>query len=149
MTKTYNISSVIEFYSLCDYGERNAIYWDTYVAICNAFGLPLDWEKLHEERKTEESSSIYKHYRQIFQEPFVEMHGELCYGDDRPFGARMFQLRAEILEILKEKLLEMDKLFFKKVFGIDTEKTFTEEEMVSKFGMPSTEARREWFAEHF
>lgn len=61
----------------------------------------------------------------------------------------MFQLRAEILEILKEKLLEMDKLFFKEVFCIDTEKTFPEEEMVSKFGMPSTEARSEWFAEHF
>jgi hypothetical protein len=83
----------------------------------------------------------------MFQEPFLELHGELCYGDNRPFGARIFQLRAEILDILKEKLLEMDKLFFKEVFDIDTEKTFTEEEMVGKFGMPSTEERMEWFAE--
>lgn len=43
----------------------------------------------------------------------------------------------------------MDKLLFKEVFGIDTEKTFTEEEMVNNFGMPSTEARSEWFAENF
>ncbi len=43
----------------------------------------------------------------------------------------------------------MDKVFFKEVFDIDTEKALTEEEMISKFGMPSTEARREWFAEHF
>lgn len=148
-TKTYNISSVIEFYAICDYGERTDIYWDTYVALCNAFGLPLDWEKQHEKRKAEKNSSIYKHYRRIFQEPFVEMRGEACYGDNRPFGVRMFQLRAEILDLLQEKLLEMDKLFFKEVFGIDTEKTFTEKEMVNNFGMPSTEARREWFAEHF
>lgn len=77
------------------------------------------------------------------------MHGELCYGENRPLGVRMFQLRAEILAPLKEKLLDMDKLFFKEVFGIDTEKSFTEEEMVNNFGMPSTEARREWFAENF
>lgn len=134
---------------MCDYGEEKDIYWDTYAALCKAFGIPLDWEKLHEARETEESSSIYEDYRRLFQKPFVETRGEACYGEDRPFGVRMFQLRAEILALLKEKLLKMDKVFFKEVFGIDTEKTFSEKEMVNKFGMPSTEARMEWFAEHF
>lgn len=58
LMQTYNISSVIEFYSLCGYGEEKDIYWDTYVALCKAFGVPPDWEKLHEERETEERSSI-------------------------------------------------------------------------------------------
>ena len=58
-------------------------------------------------------------------------------------------LNHNILIDLKDKLLEMDKVFFKEVFNIDTEKTFAEEEMINTFGMPSTEARREWFAENF
>lgn len=148
MTKTYNISSVIEFYALCDYGEEKDIYWDTYLAICKAYGIPPDWKKLHEDGETEKSSSIYEGYRRTFQEPFVKMHGSLCYGEWRPLGTKMFQLRADILALLKEKLLEMDKVFFKEILGIDTERSFTEDEMVSKFGMPSTEARSEWFAEH-
>lgn len=146
--QVYNISSVIEFYALCDYGEEKNIYWDTYLALCKAYGIPPDWEKLHEDRRAEKNSSIYQSYRRTFQEPITQFHYELCYGDWKPFGAKMFQLRAEILDLLKEKLLEMDKLFFKEVFDIDTEKTFTEEEMVNTFGMPSAEARREWFAEH-
>ena len=144
----YNISSVIEFYALSNYGKKN-VYRDTYLALCKAYGIPPDWEKLHEDGETENNSTIYESYRRAFQEPFVKNKGELCYGENRPFGVRMFQLRAEILELMKEKLLEMDKLFFKEVFGIDTEKSFTEEEMVNNFGMPSTEARREWFAENF
>ncbi|MBI4746110.1 MAG: hypothetical protein HY786_06140 [Deltaproteobacteria bacterium] len=91
----------------------------------------------------------YQRYRRIFQEPFTEAHYEVCFGDSMPFGAGMLKLRFEIFALLKDKLLEMDKLFFKEVFGTDTEKTFTEEEMVNTFGMPSTEARREWFAENF
>ncbi len=146
--QTYNISSVIEFYALCDYGEEKDIYWDTYLTLCKAFEIPPGWEKLHEERDAEEYSSVYEVYRRTFQEPLTQFHYEVCYGEWRPFGTRMFQLRAEVLAVLKEKLLEMDKVFFKEVFGIDTEKTFTEDEMVSNFGMPSTEARREWFAEN-
>ena len=149
MMKTYDISSVIEFYALCNYGEEKDIYRDTYLALCKAYGIPPDWEKQHEKRKAEKNSSIYKHYRRTFQEPLTQFHYEVCYGDWKPFGARMFQLRAEILADLKEKLLEMDKVFFKEVFNIDTEKTFAEEEMINTFGMPSTEARREWFAENF
>ncbi|MBI4746157.1 MAG: hypothetical protein HY786_06385 [Deltaproteobacteria bacterium] len=147
--KVYNISSVIEFYALCDFGEEKDIYWDTYLALCKAYGMPPDWEKLHEDGVTENNSSIYEGYRRAFQEPLAQFHYEVCYGERRPLGVKMFQLRTEIFVLLKDKLLEMDKLFFKEVFGRDTEKSFTEEEMVNTFGMPTTEARREWFAENF
>lgn len=149
-TKFYDISSIVEFLVLSSYDEdvEETIYTETYLALCNAFGVPSDWKKQHDNMNTgviRRSSQMYLSLRQAFHRPFYERHFLPLFADNNPAGLKIHEMLKELFKLNMEKLLEIDKAFFRKIFDVDTEKTFTEYELVNNFGMPSTEARREWY----
>lgn len=149
-TKFYDISSIIEFLVLSSYDEdvEETIYTETYLALCKAFGVPPDWKKQHDNMNTgvtRRSSQMYLSLRKPFQKPFYAQHFLPLFADNNPAGLRIYEMLKELFKLNREKLLEIDKAFFREIFDVDTEKTFTEYELVNNFGMPSTEARREWY----
>lgn len=149
-TKFYNISSLLEFLALSSYDEdvEKTIYTDTYLALCKAFGVPPDWKKQHANMNTgvtRRSSQMYLSLRKAFHQPFYKHHFLPLFADNNPAGLKIQEMLTGLLKRNREKLLEIDKAFFREIFDVDTEKTFTEYELVNNFGMPSTEARREWY----
>lgn len=149
-TKFYNISNIIEFLVLSSFDEdvEETIYTETYLALCKAFGVPPDWKKQHDNMNTgvtRRSSQMYLSLRKDFHQPFYKQHFLPLFADNNPAGLKIYEMLKELFKLNREKLLEIDKAFFREIFDIDTEKTFTEYELVNNFGMPSTEARREWY----
>lgn len=161
--KMYDISSLVRYWALSEWGTSRDLWYRCYVALCRAYEVPPGWEADQRQR------SRAAEWRDASEHPPVPLASNLEYASHRrrfaeldraafwssgvhesgELGERIHLLMGECYDAARARLLALDAAFFAGVYGADTERVFGEAELVARFGMPTTAAQQDEWMERF
>ncbi|HEX6534679.1 MAG TPA: hypothetical protein VF041_08775 [Gemmatimonadaceae bacterium] len=159
--RTYDISDLVRYWALSEWGTSGDLWHHCYLALCRAYEVPPDWEADQQRRSQVaqrwdaseyppvplESNSEYASHRRDFARLQCQAFWSLGVYNSGEVGERIHTLIGACYGAPREALRELDAAFFGGVYGADADRTFTEAELVARFGMPTTAAQQDAWLE--
>jgi hypothetical protein len=133
----YDITDVFRYYELSRYGEERSVWYDCYQAIFRAYGLPVGWDQGEGAKVRGPVVSRYVHHRKKIAQFAIVPFWDFGLTDGSDVDRRISELIGLTYAAPSDQIRNLDKFFFSQVFGVDVDRTFTEEELVAEYRMPN------------
>jgi hypothetical protein len=159
VAQIYTISDLVRYYVLSDNGEAPGVWQDCYRALCSAYDVPPNWEKdqvarmrsnecRDQEMRPEQRAYnlSYADCRIAFERARQKPMGQLVGPGEEELDQSVYRLLMNTISSLDAPLRELDRAFFRGVYGSPVALTLDEARLVAQYNFPDAKAQAEYWA---